>query len=98
MQNSNSNAGTSSDSNTKVEDTSISQTTAKPNVGRSLSKGMKVHYTAPYGTTENGIIKDLNDSQTIAWVVYKCDDEWSNYQNYTGCATNIQDLSIGWVS
>ena len=62
------------------------------------SNGMKVYYTSPHGTTENGIIKDLNESQTIAWVVYKCDNEWENYKNYTGAATNIQDLTKGWVN
>ena len=58
-------------------------------------KGMKVNYTS-HGRIENGIIKSINDNQTIAWVVYKCDNEWSNYEKYVGAATNIEDLSIGW--
>ncbi len=62
-----------------------------------IVKGTKVYYTSPHGTKENGIVKDFNDSKTIAWVVYKCDGEWGNYKNYTGEATNIQDLNYGWV-
>jgi len=62
-----------------------------------FTPGMEVHYTS-HGTKENGIIKDLNEDQTIAWVVYKCNNQWSNYKNYTGAATNIQDLCKGWVT
>jgi len=29
-----------------------------------LKKGDKVHYTAPHGTKENGIVKELNTSNS----------------------------------
>lgn len=61
-----------------------------------IDSGMKVHYKPEYGKIENGIVKSINDSGTIAFVVYKCNNEWSNYLEYTGCATNIKDLQIGW--
>jgi len=57
----------------------------------------KVHYTSPHGSIKNGIIKSLNISETFAWVVYNCSDDWDNYQNYTGVSTNIKDLNLGWV-
>lgn len=63
----------------------------------STEPGTKVHYTAPHGKQENGIIKDTNDSKTTAWVVYHCNNDWEHYFNYTGAATNIEDLTEGWV-
>jgi hypothetical protein len=62
-----------------------------------LKPGDKVTYTAPHGAKENGIVKSLNDSGTTAWVVYHCNGEWERYFDYTGAATNIQDLTVGWV-
>ena len=58
--------------------------------------GEKVHYCPKFGEKENGIIKSINDIGTI-FVVYKCNNEWSNYKNYTGCATNENDLKKGWI-
>ena len=61
-----------------------------------MKEGDKVTYTSPHGTKENGIIKNFNDSRTYVWVVYKCNNDWDNYQNYTGQCTNILDLELGW--
>lgn len=61
-----------------------------------FKKGDNVCYTAPHGKQENGIVKSVNDSGTIAWVVYHCDNDWANYEKYTGAATNVQDLTHGW--
>ena len=61
-----------------------------------IKTGIKVYYTSPTGTTENGIIKSFNDSKTTAWVVYKCNNEWDRYSEYTGQATIIEDLTLGW--
>lgn len=30
----------------------------------------------------------------FVFVVYKCNDDWDNYQNYTGCATLREDLEF----
>ena len=61
-----------------------------------VKAGDKVYYTAPHGLKENGIVKSLNESKTTAWVVYHCNDEWHRYYDYTGAATNIKDLTLGW--
>ena len=58
--------------------------------------GDAVHYTPAFGLKENGIVKSINDSKTVAWVVYKC-FEWHRYYDYTACATNIEDLTNGWI-
>lgn len=61
-----------------------------------MQPGDKVTYTAPHGAKEKGKIKSINDSGTIAWVVYHCNNEWDKYEDYTGQATNIKDLTPGW--
>lgn len=64
-----------------------------------LKNGDKVHYTAPHGAKENGIIKSISDDgdMKLAFVVYHCDDDWENYENYTGAATELDSLTIGWM-
>ena len=64
---------------------------------KAIEEGDKVHYTAPHGKKENGIVKSFNDSKTAAWVVYHCGGEWDKYRDYTGQHTNIEDLTYGWV-
>jgi len=39
---------------------------------------------------EEGKIKSWNDK--YIFVVYKCDDDWDNFKDYTGCATRPEDL------
>lgn len=58
-----------------------------------LKEGMKVTYS-PGWVKENGIVKFIQDD--IVFVVYKCNNDWGNYKNYTGCATNPKDLIKGW--
>ena len=41
---------------------------------------------------EKGKIKSWNAKWVF--VVYKCDCEWDNFQNYTGCATDPNDLNF----
>jgi len=41
---------------------------------------------------EKGRIKSYNDK--FVFVVFKCDDNWNDYQNYTGCATRREDLEF----
>jgi len=69
-------------------------TTNTPIKPEELGNGMKVHYCPKYGRTENGIIKSHNTH--TAFVVYKCNDDWDNYHNYTGVSTRIEDLRKGW--
>lgn len=62
-----------------------------------LERGMKVRYCPSHGKEENGIVKSISANGEFAFVVYKCNGEWSHYEDYTGCATNILELKIGWT-
>ena len=61
-----------------------------------IEPGQKAHYTnSGTGKTENGIVKSISPYDTI-FVASRCNNEWNNYYNYTGCGTRPEDLSIGW--
>lgn len=62
-----------------------------------IKPGDKVHYTPSHGKKENGIVKSLTPDGEGAFVVYNCNKDWDNYQNYTGCSTNFRDLKPGWA-
>lgn len=47
-------------------------------------------------TKENGIVKSFSQDGKIAFVVYHCGGEWERYEDFTGAATHIQDLTAGW--
>ena len=53
--------------------------------------GRWVEYCSPY-SSEQGRIKSWNDKWVF--VVYKCDDDWDNFKNYTGCATSPDELNF----
>jgi len=59
--------------------------------------GERVHFTTWHGTKENGIVKSFNETKTAAYVVYKCNEDWKNYFNYTGNLSNINYLTPGWI-
>lgn len=61
-----------------------------------LEAGMKVTYCPEYGNKEQGIIKSIDRKMGIAFVVYKCDNKWDKYEDYTGCSTYLSNLKIGW--
>ena len=42
--------------------------------------------------TENGRIKSWNEM--FVFVVYKCESNWNRFQDYTGCATEPEDLEF----
>ena len=44
---------------------------------------------------ENGIIKSFSNSNDV-FVVYKCNNDWDYYYNYTAAKTCIKDLKEGW--
>lgn len=44
------------------------------------------------GELEKGKIKSWNDN--FIFVVYKCDNQWDRFQDYTGCATSPDDLEF----
>ena len=41
---------------------------------------------------EIGMIKSWNDK--VVFVVYHCNNDWNNYIDYTGCATDPKDLEF----
>ena len=47
-----------------------------------------------WDTEEEWVIKSFNNESKTAFVVYKCNWDWSNYQNYTGQGTNYCDLTF----
>jgi hypothetical protein len=59
-----------------------------------LKPGDKVHYCPEYGKIENGIVKAIPTNG--AFVVYHCNGDWDNYQDYTAQLTDIEDLREGW--
>jgi len=66
-------------------------------MGMELTIGTKVHYTAPHGEKQNGVIKSHSDDLTTVFVVFNCANDWENYQDYTGQSTKILALNPGWV-
>lgn len=45
----------------------------------------------------NGIIKSLHPiNESLCWVVFKCNNDWGNYTNYTAELCEIDQLKIGW--
>ena len=65
-----------------------------------LRIGDKVCYQPEhYGNDrwENGRVKEIpNHTFDSVRVVYNCDGQWNNYQNYTSALTNLRDLKVGW--
>lgn len=55
--------------------------------------GRYVEYIPQVGEPERGRIKSYDNHTHTAWVVYKCDDDWDNYGEYTAAATNYSDLA-----
>lgn len=59
--------------------------------------GQKVNYYPGFGKVENGIVKSVHPTEKdIVYVVFKCDNNWSDYDKYTGQAVFIEDLNPGW--
>lgn len=60
-----------------------------------MNKGDYVHYVSPHGKKENGRLKRMNERD--GFVVFHCDDQWDNYENYTAQACKLSNLREGWV-
>jgi len=57
--------------------------------------GDKVRYCPEHSLKEEkGVVKSIQPD--LAWIVYNCNNDWDNYRDYTGCATKITDLKLGW--
>ena len=62
--------------------------------------GDKVHYVAN-GVSFPGIVRSTSKAFFASendeyFVVFDCDDDWDNYQDYTAIRTKIVDLKPGW--
>jgi hypothetical protein len=66
---------------------------------KDLYKGCKVHYKYnALATPENGMIKEvMEDNDEEVRVVFHCDNQWSNIDNYTAQLTGLRYLYEGWV-
>jgi len=52
--------------------------------------GKWVEYNGAGGEIEKGRIKSWNSN--FIFVVYRCNNEWNRFQDFTGNATNPEDL------
>jgi len=59
---------------------------------KSEDVGKWVLYKPSYGDIEKGKIKSWNEK--FIFVVYKCDEQWERFQDFTGCATDPNDLNF----
>jgi hypothetical protein len=63
---------------------------------KELKVGDYVHYWPGYGKPENGRVKSV--TKDAVFVVFHCDNDWENYQDYTGQNTKIDHLQLGWIN
>jgi hypothetical protein len=56
---------------------------------------VKIGDKVTYKNKEPGVIKAFFDDGLVR-VVYHCDNDWENYQNYTSALTLTKDLDYGW--
>lgn len=59
---------------------------------RKEDKGRWVEYRGTGGEVERGRLKGWNNH--YIFVVYKCNGEWERFMNFTGAATDPQQLSF----
>jgi hypothetical protein len=62
-----------------------------------IKVGDRVYYQSKHkSSVDKGIVKSIADSKEAVFVVYACNQDWDNYQDYTGVRTRIEDLFYGW--
>jgi len=64
----------------------------------SLKVGDKVTYiptTVVKCEPEKGIVKFIPIGGAFVFVVFNCNDDWDNYQNYTAQRISVQHLKYG---
>ncbi len=63
-----------------------------------FKKGDKVCYDPKYGKPEFGIVKSLNEyNPDVVFVVFHCNGNWNDYEQYTGQSVVKTDLKHGWL-
>jgi hypothetical protein len=60
-----------------------------------IKEGDYVHYWPGYGKPENGRVKHITPH--AMFIVFKCNDEWQHYKDYTGQNTPVEYVRHGWV-
>lgn len=61
-----------------------------------MTEGSKVTYTYK-DTVLHGVIKRFHDDYRFAFVVFHCDNNWEEYENYTASLCLIKNLKPGWI-
>ncbi len=56
-------------------------------------KGDKVTYQG----AEQGIVKRDQEEPDTVFVVFHCNDDWSEYENFTAQKTPVRYLTKGWI-
>lgn len=62
-----------------------------------FKRGDKVHYVTDHAAPQNGIVKKVSPDGYTAFVVYKCNDDWDNFRDYTAEGTLVRSLVPGWL-
>jgi len=50
------------------------------------------YYNNSCGEVEKGRVKSIDYKKWVVFVVYKCNEDWDNYENYTWQSTKIIDI------
>lgn len=58
--------------------------------------GTRVTYVDHNGLKEYGVVKS-HGGDNVVFVVYKCNNEWERYGDFTAAATDINNLVEGWI-
>jgi hypothetical protein len=63
---------------------------------KKMKKGDKVTYNTGNDKFSHGIVKSVNKTLSTAFVVYNCNADWSDFEDFTGISTPIKYLKLGW--
>lgn len=61
-----------------------------------IQKGDYVTYTDFVGNESKGRVKLISPDGKMAYVVYQCNNNWTNYLEYTSARTSMANLVPGW--
>ena len=67
---------------------------------KNFKVGDLVKYSPYEGCTEEeklkGKVKSLKEDPNEVFVVFHCNNDWDNYEHYTGQSTKVNYLELGW--
>lgn len=61
---------------------------------KDLSKSNIGEWVRYKPTGEIGRIKQFDNNKRIAWIVYKANNDWKRFENYTAASTKYDDLEL----